>query len=237
MLKEKKILAIIPARGGSRGIHGKNLVSLCGQPLIQYTIDASKNSKTISRTILSSDSNEIIEYCKAWGIEVPFKRPRELARDDTLMIDVVKHILQFLKESENYTPDFILILQPTSPLRTAKHIDDAVELLEKTGCDSVVTVVEVPHQYNPMSVMKIVNGRLIPFLEGEGTTRLSRQTKPKVYARNGAAVYAVRYTTIMQYNNFFGKDSRPLIMKHEESVDIDTDFDLQLAESLLKKTK
>ncbi|MBC8392845.1 MAG: acylneuraminate cytidylyltransferase family protein [Deltaproteobacteria bacterium] len=234
-MKKTEVLAIIPARGGSKGIPNKNLIDLCGKSLIQYTIDAAQSSRMICRTILSSDSDAIIQYCKAQGVEVPFQRPDRLAQDETLMMDVVRHCLDYLETSENYKPDIVVILQPTSPLRRAKHIDDALSLLEETGADSVVSVVSVPHHYNPVSVMKIVDGRLVSYLQGEGTGKLRRQDKPTVYARNGAAVYAVRRTTIIDDNSLFGDDSRPLIMDHEESVDIDTLFDLQVAESLLAK--
>lgn len=237
MAKQAEIMAVIPARGGSKGIPRKNLVLLCGKPLIQYTIDSAKNSKLISRIILSSDDDEIIEYCKKQGIEVPFKRPAELAKDDTLSIDVVTHLIKHIKETESYTPDLVILLQPTSPLRTSKHIDDAILLLERTGADSVVSVVEVPHQYSPLSIMEIKNERLVSFLQSEKIKIYNRWNKPKVYARNGAAVYATRYTTIVKYNNFFGEDCRPLIMKPEESVDVDTIFDLKLAEFLFDKMK
>jgi CMP-N-acetylneuraminic acid synthetase len=108
-------------------------------------------------------------------------------------------------------------------------------LLIDTGSDSVVSVVEVPHQYNPISVMKIKEGKLVPFLEGEGMRILQRQDKPKVYARNGAAIYIVRYATLVERNSFFGENCCPLVMKSEESVDIDTLVDLKFAEFLLTK--
>ncbi len=234
-MPSSEVLAIIPARGGSRGIVGKNLVPLCGKALIQYTIDAAKASNTVSRLILSSDSDQIIDYCREHGVDSPFKRPVGLAEDDTPMISVVDHVLDNLKTAEGYVPDIVVILQPTSPLRTSQHIDDAVRLLENSGADSVVSVCRVPHQYNPVSVMKIVEGRLLPFLEGEGTSKLRRHDKPMVYARNGAAVYAVRRETIVKYNNLFGKDSRALLMKDEESIDIDSVSDLKVAEVFLKE--
>ena len=186
---KEEILAIIPARGGSKGIPKKNMVLLAGKPLIQYTIDAAKGSKLITRIILTSDDNEIIEYCKKQGIEVPFKRPSDLAKDDTPMIDVIIHAIRYLEEKENYKPDIIILLQPTSPLRTSKHIDEALEKLINSDADSIVSVVEVPHQFNPYSVMKLEDGYLKHFLPYDERKNI-RQLKPKFYARNGAAFYA-----------------------------------------------
>jgi len=237
MKREKEVLAVIPARGGSKGIPRKNLARLCGRPLIQYTIDAAKHSELVSRVVLSSDDEEIMEYCKARGIEVPFRRPQTLAQDDTPMIDVIKHGVEFLEKSESYRPHDVVVLQPTSPLRTSIHIDKALSILYETEADSVVSVVEVPHQYNPVSVMKLTEGKLAAFLQGERREIYIRQHKPTLYARNGAAVYAIRYATFMQHSTLYGEDCRPLVMKPEESVDIDTIFDLKLAEFLLGRIR
>lgn len=236
-MRNNKILGLIPARGGSKSIPRKNLYPLCGRPLIEYTFDAAKKSHHLSRIVLTTDDEEIAALGKQSGIEVPFLRPKNLALDDTPTLAAIQHALDYLDKNESYVPDIIVILQPTSPLRKHCHIDEAIELLINTGADSVVSVEEVPHRYNPFSTMKIKEGKLVAFLESEETKIFRRQDKPKVYARNGAAVYAVRYTTLIQHNNLLGKDCRPLIMKPEESVDIDTVFDVKFAETLLKATK
>lgn len=236
-MSKHEILGIIPARGGSKSIPRKNLYPLCGKPLIEYTFDAAKRSNYLSRIILTTDDEEIALLGRQNGIEVPLMRPANLALDDTPTLPVIQHAVDYLEKTERYFPDIIVILQPTSPLRGSHHIDEAIELLINTGADSVVSVVEVPHQYNPVSLMKINDGKLVPFLEGEGTRILQRQDKPKVYARNGAAVYAVRYETLMQHNNLFGKDCRPLIMKSVESIDIDNIWDLKLVECILKESR
>ena len=232
-MTEVKVLGLIPARGGSRSIPGKNLYPLCGRRLIEYTFHAAKGSRRLSRIILTTDDQQIASLGREYGIDVPFIRPANLASDDSPTLPVVKHALDFLEDNDGYRPDIVVLLQPTSPLRTSSHIDEAVEMLISTSADSVVSVEEVPHRYNPCSIMKIEDGLLVPYLEGGQSEIYRRQDKPKVYARNGAAVYAVRYNTLMQYNNFFGANCRPLIMRPEESVDIDTLFDIKLAESLM----
>jgi CMP-N-acetylneuraminic acid synthetase len=226
-----EVLGIIPARGGSRGVPRKNLAMLAGRPLVAYTFDAARKSHSLTRIVLSTDDAEIAEYGRLHGIEVCM-RPSELAGDDTPAVPVVQHVISHL-EGNGYRSDIIVILQPTSPLRRAEHIDGAVQALISSGGDSVVTVVEVPHHFNPVSVMRIEDGRLVPFLAGHGTSVLRRQDKPRVYARNGAAVYAVR-TDVIKAGSLFGSDSRPYEMSPADSVDIDRPEDLVIAEALLR---
>ena len=126
---QMKILAIVPARGGSKGIPQKNIYPLCNKPLIYYTIKAIQKSKMITRAILSSDSEDILNIATEYGLEAPFVRPAELARDDTPALPVIKHAVQWLEENDNYRADYIILLQPTSPLRTEKHIDGALSKL------------------------------------------------------------------------------------------------------------
>lgn len=183
------VLGIIPARGGSKGIPNKNLVALCGRPLLAYTGDAVKESARLTRTVVSTDDPRIAEYATSLGLEVPFMRPSSLAGDGVPMLPVLQHAVAAL-ESEGFTTDIVVLLQPTSPLRRGEHIDAAVTWLEQAGGDSVVSVVEVPHQFNPTSVMRVEDGLLKPFLEGPAATR--RQDKPRVLARNGPAVLAVK---------------------------------------------
>jgi len=227
-----EVLGVIPARGGSRGVPRKNLALLAGRPLLSYTFDAVRDSRCLTRTVLSTDDVEIAAYARSCGVEVPFMRPAALAGDTTPALPVVQHALAELGRT-GFVPDVVVLLQPTSPLRRAAHIDAAVEKLLASGADSVVTVVEVPHQFNPVSVMKIEEGRLVPFFEGQGTTVLRRQDKPHVYARNGAAVYATRRQTIIG-GSLFGADSRPLEMTAAESIDIDGPDDLIMAEALIR---
>jgi CMP-N-acetylneuraminic acid synthetase len=228
-----EVLAVIPARGGSKGIPGKNLQTLGGRPLIAYSCEAALAARQVTRAIVSTDDAEIGEVARRFGVQVPFLRPARLAGDETPMLDVVQHVLAELDRTEAYAPDVVVLLQPTSPLRTAAHVDAAVEELKVSGADSVVTVVAVPHLFNPTTVLRVEHGRLVPFLaSAQRATR--RQDKPRVFARNGPAVLAAR-TAVVKGGSLYGSDSRPILMSAEESVDIDEPFDLELAEWLLAR--
>lgn len=231
--KKYKVLAIIPARGGSKGIKRKNIIDVAGKPLIQYTIDAVKKSRLVTRTILTCDNDEIINYCKNQGIEAPFKRHANLATDISPTIHAIKHAVSFLKEKENYIPDYIILLQPTSPLRKTKHIDESLKKLLGSGADSIVSVCKVPHQFNPYSVMKLQREYIVPFLP-YNEKKNNRKLKPVFYGRNGAAIYAFTYNCLMKKNSLFGNRILPYFMKKEESLDIDNKFDLFLVGHLIK---
>jgi CMP-N,N'-diacetyllegionaminic acid synthase len=226
-----QVLGVIPARGGSKGIPSKNLALLAGRPLLAYTADAARGATRVTRTIVSTDDAGIAAAARGMGLDVPFMRPDTLSGDDTLMLPVVQHALQMVR-AEGFQPDAIVLLQPTSPLRRAEHIDAAIALLERSGSDSVVSVIEVPHQFNPASVMRLDGDRLRPFLDEPSITR--RQDKPRVLARNGPAVLAMRAPTI-DGGSLYGDDCRPLLMGAEESIDIDTPWDLALAERVLSR--
>lgn len=226
------ILGLIPARGGSKSIPHKNIVPLAGRPLLAYTCDAALASQRLTRTILSTDDPAIADVGRQCGVEVPFLRPTDLAQDDTPALSVIEHALSTLGEDERYQPKVVVLLQPTSPLRRAEHIDAAVDILLETEADSVVTVTEVPHHFNPVSLMRIDQGTLVPFIDGPLILR--RQDKPQVYARNGPAVLAMRRATI-ENGSLYGQDCRPLLMRAEESLDIDSPFDLLVAEAVLSR--
>ena len=163
MLPVSHVLAIVPARGGSKGVPGKNVRVLAGRPLIDYTARAARESGVIDRIVLSTDSDEIADAGRRSGLEVPFMRPASLAADDTPMLPVVRHAIDALSAS-GWTPDVIVLLQPTSPLRRPSHVRDAVTMLRETKADSVVTVVELPRHLSPDYVMRIEDGVLRPFL-------------------------------------------------------------------------
>jgi len=223
------VLGVVPARGGSKAIPGKNLAPIGGRPLLAYTVDAARASRRLTRTVVSTDDAAIAETARALGLEVPFLRPAELAADDTPMLPVLQHAARELAR-EGFAADAIVLLQPTSPLRRAEHIDRAVELLESTGADSVVSVVEVPHPFTPVSVLRLDGDRLRPYLDGESVTR--RQDKPRLLARNGPAVLVVR-TRVLEQGSLYGTDSRPLLMDAADSIDIDGPEDLAQVELLL----
>ena len=221
------VLGVIPARGGSKGIPGKNIRLLAGRPLLEYTVRAARESGVIDRLILSTDSSEIAEVGRGLGVELPFLRPSALAQDDTPMLAVLQHALAFLEE-RGWSPDIITLLQPTAPLRRPAHIIDAITLLRSSGCDAVASVAEVPRHMSPDYVMRIVDGRLEPFLpEGRSLTR--RQDARAAYARDGT-VYAFWRKTLVEMASIYGNDCRPLLVPSQESVTLDTPDDWPIAE-------
>lgn len=223
-----RVVGLIPARGGSKSIPQKNLAPLLGRPLIDWTLDAARESRELTEVVVSTDADEIAGVAARAGARV-LRRPAELATDETPMRDVVIHALDELDDC-----DAVVLLQPTSPLRRAQHIDEATVLLRDTGADAVVSVVEVPHRYVPESLMRIVDDRLVS-LEGETPPR--RQDKAVVYARNGPAVLAVRPESARRHTTLFGGDCRPYVMGPAESVDVDEPIDLELAEFLLTRRR
>ena len=231
-MHDKVVLGIIPARGGSKGVPRKNITPLAGRPLLAHTCAAALASARLSRVVLSTDDPEIAAVGRECGVDVPFLRPAKLAADDTPSLDVLVHTLDWLAERERFHPGVLVLLQPTSPLRRAEQIDRAVDLLLDTGADSVVSVVEVPHQFNPHSVLRVDDGRLVPFLDGPTSYR--RQDKPRVYARNGPAILAVR-SEVVRRGELYGADTRPLVMDAFTSADIDDASDLLWAEFLLER--
>lgn len=229
----KEILAIIPARGGSKGIKRKNMVPIEGIPLIQYTIMAAKDSHYITRVTVNSDDDEILEFAGQNGVET-IRRPEELAQDNTPMKEVILYQLELLKAKENYVPDIIILLQPTSPLRTAQHIDEALAKMLSCDCDAMVSVVEEPHLHSPYSVMQMNKEGYLEFFLKEGQKFTSRQEKPQFYARNGAAIYAVEAEVYLKTGSLYGTKCIPYEMLPEDSVDIDEPLDLYMVKSMLE---
>jgi len=229
-MKLRPVLGIIPARGGSKGILSKNIRPLAGRPLITYAAEAARASRVIDRLVLSTDSIEIADLGRSCGIEVPFLRPAELAEDTSPMLPVVQHAVAEI-EKAGWSPIVVVLLQPTAPLRKPGHLVEAISMLEETGCDSVVSVVEIPKHFAPHYAMKIVNGRLETFLpEGRHTTR--RQDVTPAYSRDGT-VYAVRRDVLMNQHTLYGSDCRPLVLRLEESINLDSESDWRYAEQLL----
>ncbi|HKY22415.1 MAG TPA: acylneuraminate cytidylyltransferase family protein [Vicinamibacterales bacterium] len=221
-----KVLGIVPARGGSKGIPQKNLALLNGHPLIAYTCMAARGSARLDRTIVSTDDRGIAQVAGAHGVEAPFVRPAAISGDDVPMIDVVRHALEAL-DNEGYRADAVAVLQPTSPLRRAEHIDAAVDRFVASGADTVVTVVRVPHQFSPASVLKLEADQLTPYEIGPQILR--RQDKPVLFARNGPAVLVVR-RGVIESGSLYGEHVEGVEMTFGESIDVDTRDDLALAE-------
>jgi len=229
MIDSKKVLAIIPARGGSKGIPGKNIIDLAGKPLIAWTIEAAKKSKYIDRLVLSSDDDEIIRIATQWGCDVPFKRPAYLAKDDTPGIEPVLHALSMLP-----TFDYIVLLQPTSPLRRAEDIDGCIEDCINREAECCVSVTEPDKSPFWMYYIKS-EGFLEPVISGDNDVASRRQDLPVVYALNGA-VYVARYEWLLKNKSFLTKETIGYPMFKEYSIDIDSWKDLQLAKLILEES-
>lgn len=232
-MTETPVLGLIPARGGSKGLAGKNLMPLAGRPLIAHTIAAALASRRLTRVVVTTDDPAIAEAARRAGAETPFMRPAELAADDTPALPVIRHALEWLDQS-GWRAGAVAYLQPTSPLRRAEHIDAAVDLLFREKADSVVSVVEVPHNFNPVSVLRLTDGVLRPFLP-QGAGPLRRQDKPRALARNGPAVLVASRATILEQGVLYGPRTLPLVMSPQDSVDVDDAFDLELCEWLLAR--
>ena len=227
-----KVLGVVPARGGSKAIPRKNVHTLAGRPLLAYTADAARASARLTRVILSTDDPDIAAVGRGLGLDVPFLRPADLASDAAPMLPVLRHAVREMA-ARGFDADAVVLLQPTSPLRRAEHIDQAIALLESSGADTVVSVVEVPHQFTPGSLMRLDGGQLRP-LEAGGATR--RQDKPRLYARNGPAVLAVR-AAVLERDSFYDGDCRALVMSAFDSIDVDGPDDLALVECLLSRRR
>lgn len=211
---------------------GKNVRPLAGQTLLEYTARAARESGVLDRVILSTDSTEIADAGRRAGLDVPFMRPAVLAADNAPMLPVIKHALAELSR-DGWSPDIVVLLQPTSPLRRPDHIRSAVNLLRETGADSVISVVEVPRHLSPDYVMRLEDGRLRPFLpDGARVTR--RQDARPAYSRDGT-VYAFRRSTIEKSGGIYGEDCRPLLIDASDSLSIDSPADWDEAERLLAR--
>lgn len=228
MIDGKKVLAVITARGGSKGLPGKNVRPLCGKPLVAWTVEAARHSQYLDRTILSSDDAEIIAAARAAGCDVPFVRPAELATDTATSADVLRHALASCPEAY----DLAVLLQPTSPLRRAEDIDACVEACLRSG-HSAVTVVESPKP--PQWMYRIGADNCLDPVLGWGETATRRQDLPPCYALNGA-VYAVDVQWFLRTGVFVGPGTHPVVMPAERSVDIDVMTDFLWAELLLRTT-
>jgi CMP-N,N'-diacetyllegionaminic acid synthase len=223
-------LAIVPARGGSKGVADKNLRLLAGRTLLDYAARAARESQVVDRIVLSTDSEAIAAAGREAGLDVPFMRPAALARDDTAMLPVIVHALEELARA-GWTPEYVMLLQPTSPLRRGSHIAAALNQLATSGADSIVTVVEVPRHLSPDYVMRIDGGVLRPFLPG-GARLTRRQDARLAYSRDGT-VYAFRRDTVERFGDIYGDRCLPLVIDSEESLSIDSQADWDRAERIL----
>lgn len=226
----KRVLGIIPARGGSKGVLRKNIRDVAGRPLIAYTIDAARASRLLTRCIVSTDDQETAQIAAMLGCEV-MARPVDLAQDDTPTVLVIKHVFEML-EAQGESFDYGLVLQPTSPLRTGLDIDSALQALFQSDADSIVSVYQVS-DHHPARMYRMENEHLISFDEIFSTTR--RQELPPVYHRNGA-IYAF-HRSLLEQDTLLGNNIISYIMAEDRSLNIDTEYDLVLADFILSGKK
>jgi CMP-N,N'-diacetyllegionaminic acid synthase len=226
-----KVLAIIPARGHSKGIPRKNIRLLAGKPLLHYTAEAALGSKRLARVILSTEDKEIAKVGRNCGLEVPFLRPPELARDDTPTLPVVQHVVRMLEEAGGRY-EAICLLQPTNPFRQAQDIDACIHLLDQTGADCVVTVLPVPPEHNPHWVYFRNDQGFLRLSTGEDAPIPRRQMLPPAFHREGS-VYVTRRDVLMERNSLYGSKVAGYPMNPSRSVNLDTMEDWDRAEALL----
>jgi N-acylneuraminate cytidylyltransferase/CMP-N,N'-diacetyllegionaminic acid synthase len=228
MYKGNKILALIPARSGSKRIPNKNIRQLCGKPLIAWSIEQASGARYIDKIVVSTESPFIASIARRYGVDIPFLRPNKLATDKAKSLDVILHTLNFY-ESKKDIFDIVVLLQPTSPLRKSSDINKAIEKLLTSKAKSIVSVCKEEH--SPLwSVTLTKNNKIGPFLK-KNTDKQNGQSLPVFYRINGA-IYVANINYLKQNKGFFGKSTFAYIMPPERSVDIDTTFDFKIADFL-----
>lgn len=236
MYKNKKVVAVILARGGSRGVPGKNIKKLLNKPLICYSIEAALKSKLIDRVIVSTDDDKIAKIAKKYGAEVPFKRPTYLATDTAHTPPVIKHAIKFLEQKENYHTDIVVTLQPTSPLRKSEDIDKMIKMLVNGNYDSVISVHNVG-AHHPWWMFKMKNNKLVPFVDklDADPYNLERHQLPRVLKQNGS-VYVTRAIVLFEKNNIIIKENcGAYLMDDTYSLEVDNLADFMVLETVIKK--
>lgn len=230
----KKIIGVITARGGSKGIPGKNIAMVAGKPLIAWTIEEAVKSKSLDRVIVSTDSREIADISIKYGAEAPFLRPSEIAGDASPHVLAVEHAVKWLEENENYKPDYVMLLQPTAPLRIAEDIDGAIKTALEKDADSVISVSEMAS--HPYYSRKINSDGMIEDMFISRKDFLFRQRLPDAYTENGA-IYLLKTEVLFREHNLMPEKIHAYIMPEERTLDIDTPWNLKLAELVLGAAK
>lgn len=226
-MNSASVLTLIPARGGSKGLPGKNIRCFRGKPLVAHAIEAARDSRVAGRILVSTDDTEIARVAKESGAEVPFVRPMEIAGDESPVLDAALHALGWLQTNEGWKAEWLLLLQPTSPLRTADDICHAFELLQSSGADAVVTVSE-PKSHPFWAKTLDASGYLCPFVEGQMAPS-RRQDLPPAFALNGM-IYLVRVSTLRDEGVFCPAKTLPLVIPASRAFDIDSEQDFLIAE-------
>ncbi len=228
-----RILGIIPARGGSKGVKRKNIKLLRGKPLIEYTINTVKKSTLLNHSIVSSDDDEIIAIANSLGIDTPFKRPDYLATDESPTIATVIHTLEYF-QSQGIEYDAVCLLQVTNPFRTGEFIDEAIMKFKKSNTDSLISVLEVPHEYNPHWIFEKNNDGNLKISTGESEIISRRQDLPKSYFRDGA-IYITKSEVILNLKSLYGNSISYIESLKETYVNIDMPEDWVLADEIANK--
>ena len=223
----KSILGVIPARQGSKGVPGKNMRLLCGKPLLQHTLESASQSKLLSDILISTDSEEMLALSQRFGALSNGLRPDFLSGDSVLTIDVIKYELLKMQE-RGIAYDYIMLLQPTCPLRNSDHIDNAISLLLESSCKSLVSVVDVGANH-PLRMKRIVHNKLVNYVDTGIEDMRPRQHLPPVFIRNGA-IYLIDSRLLFEENSLVGKECIPFVMSPDYSINIDSLSDLMLAE-------
>jgi len=230
-------IAIIPARGGSKRISRKNIALLAGKPLLAYAIESAQNSRFVFKVIVSTDDAEIADVARRYGADVPWMRPAPLAQDNTPSIDVVLHAVEWAVGIYGNQVQYGLLLEPTAPLRTSRQIDQALEMLQSSDADSVVSVCQLPHVFNPAELLVIQDGMLKSYdNENALDTRKLRDTQSPVYVQNGL-VYAFKLKTVIEKKSIYGDKALPMLVDWEYFLDIDVPADLMLAEFKIRQSR
>ena len=228
---DKRILAIIPARGGSKGIPRKNIKLLNGKPLIAYTIEEAKKSKYLDRVVVSTEDMEIAHVSKKFGAEIPYLRSEELAQDNSPTIDCVIDVVKWLEKNEGYNPDYVCLLQCTSPLRTYQDIDCTIEKAINSNTDGSISVCEA--EVNPYWT-NTFNGEILEYFMEEGKKINRRQDLPKIYRINGA-IYVIKTSILIENKTFDTNKMTGYIMSNKRSIDIDNEIDFKYAELVMRE--
>ena len=233
-MRNNKILAIIPARGGSKGVPRKNIRNICDKPLIAWTIEAALEvQERFCDVIVSTDDEEIANTARKFGANIPFMRSESLGGDNVAMLDVLKDVVSRYESTNSLTLDWVCLLQPTVPMRTGQDIAEILDLAMHTSADSVISVVQV-FSTHPVLMKRIVGGLLVPFMleEKEGTRR--QDYEPEAYMRNGA-VYLSRRDNIMKRGSIWGDSILPYVMPEDRSVNIDSMIDFKVCEVMMRE--
>lgn len=235
-MPEENILGLVPARGGSKGIEGKNIVDIAGKPLISYVLEALEASPRVDKIVCTTDSEEIADVARQYGAEVPFMRPAEMARDDSSIFRALSHAAKKTKAETGFAADYVVTAQPTYPLLEAGHVNAVVDRVLQNDADSAITAVELDHLYHPYNIRQMDDDGRVSFWKEELHFKYpNRQQKPTFY--HFGNVYATEYELLAEQERLEGRDNFLVEIDWVSSWDIDTPEDIELAEYFIRKQR